>query len=311
MKKNTLAIVAILYCFTSVLAQNNSVAELLGYEPDTKLLIIHADDLGVAHSENMASISGLEESPVNSGSIMVPCPWFPEIAMYARNNKSADLGLHLTLNSEWKNYKWGPVTSKSLVSSLVNNNGYFYSVVDSLVMYAKPKEIEIELRNQVRKAIQFGVDVTHLDAHMGAAMSTPEFLESYIKIGREFELPVLLDKRMPFLKEDKISALVDERTVIVDFTATANPSDFENGMDHYYTETLENLKPGLNCLLIHLAYDDDEMKAMTVDHPYWGSAWRQADYNFFTSEKCATILKEQNIKLVTWRELRDKIVRKE
>ncbi len=311
MKKYALLFVATLYCFTHCWAQNNTVAELLGYGSEAKLLIIHADDLGVAHSENMASISGLEESPVNSASIMVPCPWFPQIAAYARKNKTADLGLHLTLNSEWEHYKWGPVTSKNLVPSLVNSNGYLYSAVDSLVMHAKPSEIEIELRNQVKKAIQFGIDVTHLDAHMGAAMSTPEFLEAYIKIGREFQLPVLLDKRMPFLKEDKISVLLDERSVIVDFTATANPSDFEKGMDHYYTEVFENLEPGLNCLLIHLAYDDNEMKAMTVNHPYWGSAWRQADYDFFTSEKCAAILKEQNITLVTWRELRDNIVRKE
>jgi len=104
MKKSALLLVAIMYCFTNVLAQNNTVAELLGYTSDAKLLIIHADDLGVAHSENMASISGLEESPVNSGSIMVPCPWFPEIAAYARKNKTADLGLHLTLNSEWERY---------------------------------------------------------------------------------------------------------------------------------------------------------------------------------------------------------------
>lgn len=310
MKKIALVVVAILFGFTSVLAQNKSVAELLGYKTDAKLLIIHADDLGVAHSENMASITGLEDSPVNSGSIMVPCPWFTEIAAYARKNKTADLGLHLTLNSEWKNYKWGPVTSRDLVPSLVNSNGFLYSAVDSLVMYGKPGEVAIELRNQVTKALQFGIDVTHLDAHMGAAMSTPEFLESYIKIGKEFQVPVLLDKRMPFLEEDSIKALLDERSILVDYTTTANPVNFENGMDAFYTEVLESLEPGLNCLLIHLAYDDSEMKAVTVDHPYWGSAWRQADYDFFTSEKCAAILKEQNITLVTWRELRDKIVRK-
>ncbi|NNE01564.1 MAG: ChbG/HpnK family deacetylase [Eudoraea sp.] len=310
MKKITWTVVTIMYCFTGIMAQNATVAEQLGYESDAKLLIIHADDLGVAHSENTASISGLEESPVNSGSIMVPCPWFPEIAAYARNNKNADLGLHLTLNSEWKHYKWGPVTSRNLVPSLVNSNGFLYSAVDSLVMYGKPAEVAMELRNQVTKALQNGIDVTHLDAHMGAAMSTPEYLETYIKIGKEFQLPVLLDKRMPFLKEDKINALLDERSIIVDFTAQASPNDFENGMDDYYTEALENLGPGLNCLLIHLAYDDNEMKAVTAGHTYWGSAWRQADYDFFTSEKCAAILKEQNITLVTWRELRDKIVRK-
>ena len=94
-----------------------------------------------------------------------------------------------------------------------------------------------------------------------------------------------------------------------DAIITAEPSDFANGMDAYYTNVLKNLKPGLNCLLIHLAYDDAEMKAVTVDHPEWGAAWRQADYDFFTSRKCIELLQQQGIILVTWRELRDKIVR--
>ena len=291
------------------LAQHSTMAERLGYSKDAKLLIIHADDLGVAHSQNRASVMGLEITPVNSASIMVPCPWFPEIAEYARQNDSMDLGLHLTLTSEWKHYKWGPVSSKDSVRSLVDNNGYLYPLVPDLIAKAKVKEVELELRNQVKKAYRFGIDVTHLDAHMGAAVSTIDFTAAYLKIGKEFKLPVLLDRRIYEMKDPRINALLDDRTVVMDAIHTILPEQFAKGPKKYYTELLNSLEPGISSLLIHLAFDDAEMKAVTIDHPEWGSAWRQADFDFFSSKECARLLEENNIVLVTWREIRDKITR--
>src|SRR5262245_41331660 len=127
---------AILF-FISVYAnsQSKSVAEKLGYSKETKLLIIHGDDVGVAHSQNRATFNAFKSGLVNSGSIMVPCPWLSEVAAYVKQNPKADLGLHLTLTSEWKNYKWGPVTPSTVVPGLVNRNGFLYSSVDSVVMF--------------------------------------------------------------------------------------------------------------------------------------------------------------------------------
>lgn len=292
----------------SVTAQN-TIAERLGYTANTKLLILHADDLGVAHSENAASISALEKSPLNSASIMVPCPWFPEIAAYARKNKTLDFGLHMTLTSEWNNYKWGPVTSKDSVSTLLNHNGYFYSSVDSLQNYADPKEVEIELRNQVKKAYKFGIDVTHLDAHMGAAVSTTNFAAAYMKVGKEFGLPVLLDDRVYAMEHDGIKNFLDNNTVVVDHILAMDPGTYQQGAKQFYSTLLKNLEPGLTFLLLHPAYDNAEMQAVTIEHPAYGSEWRQADYDFLMSEDCAEIINAQNIKMVTWRELRDKITR--
>ncbi len=308
MKVKTISFLAVALSFNALFAQTKTIAEKLGYSKDAKLLIIHADDLGVTNSENRASISGLENTPVNSASIMVPCPWFPEIADYARKNKSSDLGLHLTLTSEWKNYKWGPVSSRDSVSSLVNKHGYFYASVDSVIKFGSPKQVEIELRNQIKKAYHSGIDVTHLDAHMGAAVSTPEFLAIYIKLGQEFQIPVLMDGRV-YTMDSGITGLLNAKGVIVNAIPTKLPEDQEKGTNQYYTELFKNLQTGLSCLLIHLAYDDAEMQAVTVDHPEWGAAWRQADYDFFASEDSDKVLKENNIILVTWRELRDKIVR--
>ncbi len=308
-QESIIILLFILMVFAIGNAQTPNIAERLGYDKNAKLLIIHADDLGVSHSENRASISGLEESPVNSASIMVPCPWFPEIAAYARKNTDKDLGLHLTLNSEWDFYKWGPVTSLDLIPSLVNASGYFYSRVDSLAMFAAANEVAIELRNQVKKAYKYGIDVTHLDAHMGAAMSTPEYLKAYIQIGQEFRLPVLLDHNIPGMQNSAIQSILGNTDVIVDHLYTAGPEDYASGMENYYAKILTDLEPGLNCLLIHLAFNDDEMKAVTKGHENWGAAWRQADYDFFTSEKCKQLMTEQKIILVSWREIRDKISR--
>ena len=297
------------FVLTAVSAQNKAVLKKLGYPEDARLLIIHADDLGVSHSENMASIKALEQGPVNSASIMVPCPWFPEIATYARENSLLDFGLHLTLNAEWKYFKWGPVSSRDAVPSLLNSDGYFYSLVDSLNFTAKAKEVKLELTNQVLKALDAGIDVTHLDAHMGAAVSTPESLLAYIQVGQAFKLPVLLDGRVYDIPSEEIQAMLDDSVLVMDAIYSAGPQDFQSGMAAYYEKVFRELPVGISSLLIHLAYDDEEMQAVTIDHPNWGAAWRQADFDFFTSDACRQILEEEGITLVSWREIRDKITR--
>ncbi len=166
--------------------------ELLGYPKDAKLLIIHADDLGITHSENAASVSAMEKGCVNSASIMVHCPLFPEIAAYARFHPEKDFGLHITLTSEWKNYKWGPVTPSHNVPGLVNINGFFYSSVYSVIQNASFAEVEEEIRNQVKRVKQFGMNPSHLDAHMYAIDHNLGFLKSYLRVGHVFNIPVFI-----------------------------------------------------------------------------------------------------------------------
>ena len=240
---------------------------------------------------------------------MVPCPWLTEVASYVKENPKADLGLHLTLTSEWKHYKWGPVTSSSAVPGLINKNGFLYSSVDSVIMFASPAEVELEIRNQVKKAMQMGIDPTHLDAHMGTAFASPGFLKAYVKVGQEFNVPVMLSRQLEVMFGIKLDSLINPKMVLIDNIIMAMPNDFKNSMKNYYTSALNGVKPGLNCLLIYIAYDNDEMKAVTIDHPDYGSVWRQEDYNFFTSDACKELLKKNNIVLVTWREIRDKLYR--
>jgi hypothetical protein len=299
-------LLAIIFLCSLSLTAQKTTQEKLGYSRDTKLLIIHADDLGVSHSENQATIQSMEKGLTNSASIMVPTPWFSEIAAYAASHPRADFGLHLTLTSEWKYYKWRPLSDE--VPGLANKEGFFYASVDSVYRHATLQEVEKELRKQIEKAKQFGIDFTHFDSHMGALFGREDYFKLLIQLGREYKVPVLRARTGPRSDTD-LNSYTNDKDVFLDAVYTANPADFKNGMENFYTDVLKKLQPGLNEIIMHVAYDNDEMQAMTIDHPDWGAAWRQADYNFFTSEKCRKMLNDLNIRLVTWREVRDKLVR--
>lgn len=281
-----------------------NLAQKLGYPESTKLLIIHADDAGLSHSENQATIKTLQNGFVNSYSIMTPCPWFFEMANFAKNNPQYDCGVHLTLTCEWENYKFGPVLPLLEVSSLTDQNGHFYKSRADFKNHAKPSEIKKELTAQIEKALQFGIQPTHLDSHMCSIGVTPELLEIYKELGRQYNLPVFINKQ--FVESISLS---NEEYNFNDMLLTDNLligyyNDFEKGeLRNSYSKALDNAIPGLNVFLLHPAYDDFEMQGITVNHPNFGSAWRQIDFDFFTSEECGKKLKENNIQLVTWREI--------
>src|SRR5271165_2499208 len=154
--------------------QTRTIAERLGYPPDSKLLILNADDLAVAHSEDAASFDALDRNAVTSASIMIPCPWLTEVAAYAKTHPDADLGLHLTLTSEWSTYRWGPVASKNTVPSLLDPSGYLWPDTPEAIRNLKADEAEREIRAQVERAIAMGIHPTHLDSHMGTLFVRPD-----------------------------------------------------------------------------------------------------------------------------------------
>ncbi len=289
-------------------AQSSTIQERLGYHADTKLLIIHADDIGVSHSENIASIHAIENGSVNSGSIMVPCPWFPEIAAYAAEHRDLDFGLHLTLTSEWEYFKWGPIAPRSEVPGLLTEFNHFYRSRKDLKANASAEEIEKELRNQIELALKYGIDITHLDSHMFTLYLKPEYIEVYKKLGKEYELPILLNAEYLTLFGQDAEQHINEN-IVVDKVYMAYSPDFEKGMADYYTESIQSMEPGLNIILLHAAYNNEEMRGVTSNHPGYGAEWRQQDFNFFTSDACATLIREENIQLITWREIRDKLIK--
>lgn len=292
---------------TAIFAQKQTaLAQRLGYADDAKLLIIHADDLAVAHSENTASFTAMEKGAVSSASVMVPCPWLPEVANYAKKHPNHDLGLHLTFTSEWNPFKWGPVAARCEVSSLVDSLGYFYDNCGDFAKKAKTAEVEKELRAQIEKAKKMGLDPTHLDSHMGCLFFQKyAYFEIYMRVAREYGIPAMVSKEL-LDGIDSLKYAVTEKDIVVDHIAMAQPDDYKKGMRTFYANTLKNLNAGVNVLIIHTAGNDSEMQGMTGDHaiyPAYCAPWRKADFDFFTSKECAKLLKDNNIKVITWREV--------
>ena len=154
-------------------------------------LVVHADDVGMNHGANRAFIELSHFGTVTAGSVMVPCPWFSEIAEAAAADDRLDCGVHLTLNSEMAHYRWGPVTRPGPASGLLDRDGYLWPDVASVRRHAHPEAVETEWRAQIDRALAAGVDVTHLDTHMGSALA-PEWCDRYVALGIEYRIPVLL-----------------------------------------------------------------------------------------------------------------------
>ncbi|MCA1614833.1 MAG: polysaccharide deacetylase family protein [Acidobacteria bacterium] len=278
------------------------LAERLGYPAGAKLLIVHADDLGAAHSINAATVKAFETGLVNSGSIMVPCPWLPEIAAYARARPDADLGLHLTLTSEWKTYRWGGVLSKDRAPTLYNADGYLYPTEMEAAARIDVREAEAEIRAQIERARAFGIRPTHLDSHMRTLYTTRPLFEMFLRVARDHRLPVMVSREW-FAQAPFLPAALGPDGIVLDRVVSADPSVRPERWAEFYTDVVRNLKPGVTELIVHLAYDDEEMRAVALDHPDWGAAWRQRDFDFVTGEAFRRLLKEHDVKLVTWREI--------
>jgi len=284
---------------TTLPAQTRNLAQRLGYPADAKLLILHADDLGVSHSVNLASFEALDKGVISSASIMMPTPWVTEVAAYARSHPDADLGLHLTLTSEWDTYRWGSVESKDKVPSLHDSSGTFPSDVPPVATRAKPAEVERELRAQIDRALALGIRPTHLDSHMGALFATPELIATYMKVAREFRLPFLALRVSPFGPQMPLS----EKDIVLDAVIVAGPDVPRDKWKEFYINAIASLKPGLTEIIVHLGRDDAELQAVMVNHEPYGSVWRQRDFDVVNSAEFKKALQDHGVRLVTWKDL--------
>lgn len=283
-------------------AQSRALGEMLGYEPDQRLLIVHADDLAVAHSVNAAIIKGLGTGLINSASIMVPCPWFPEVAAFARQHPEADLGIHLTLTSERTACRWGPTAPPAKVPSLIDRHGYFHQTWTHETPISA-REVEIELRAQIEKAIGLGLRPTHLDSHQyRLQMSGRSLFEVYLRLGREYNLPIFIARdwfaEFPYLQRS-----LTARDVAIDHTVTIGVEIPPQEWSTYYRRAIESLQPGITQIVIHPGLDSPELQAFSAERQSWGAAWRQRDFDFFTSEEFRHLLAFHDIKLITWRDI--------
>jgi predicted glycoside hydrolase/deacetylase ChbG (UPF0249 family) len=299
------------FCFSLALfvfpilgeAQMKNIAERLGYPADSKLLIIHGDDLAVAHSVDRASFQALDEKAVSCASVMMTCPWMTEVAAYAKAHPDADLGLHLTLTSEWDTYKWGPVAPKDQVPGLLDPDGYLWPDVAPVTQHATAEEVEREIRAQVELALKMGIHPTHLDTHMGTLAARPDYYAAFVKVAHEYHLPFMA-VRMMGPQTAPLMKLLSPNDIVLDSIVIFGPGVPPDQWAATYVNRIAALKPGLHELIVHLGYDDSELQAVTVNHPDYGAAWRERDFHAVSSPEFKKALEDNHIIVIGWKDLK-------
>lgn len=285
-----------------------TLAERLGFTREDRVLILHADDVGMCHSVNAATARAFGEGMVTCGSVMVPCPWFPEIVTWYKEHPEWDLGLHLTLTSEWRHYRWRPVSPPDRVKGLIDPEGFMWRSVEDVVKHATPKEVEIEIRAQIERARQFGMKPTHVDSHMGTLFSHPGFFEAYTRVARETGLlPMLMEASPEIIQEAKemgldyaplAARIKKEGFVLLDRLITGAKSPGYEARKKELHAMIRALKPGVTEIIVHLASDDEEIRHVTGN---WEN--RANETRIFTDADTKALLREEKIRLVGYRQL--------
>ena len=283
------------------LKQYENLAQQLGYTSSDKLLIIHADDLGLARSVNKASFEALSKEFVNSASVMMPSPFAEEVAAYYLEHPQIDLGLHLTFTAEWTDYKWPGVAPANKIETLLDDEGFLHQKKVTVIKEGINAEIKTELQAQIDYARALGMSPTHMDSHEGTLFFDPAFFRTYIEVGHQNQIPVFVPKLLAPHFDEHFP--LPPQVVLVDQMFMALKGTELDAMESYYVEVLSSIKPGLNQLLVHLAFDEEEMKAITKDREAYGTKWRAKDYQVVSSRKFQDLLKQNEIKLIQWRDI--------
>jgi chitin disaccharide deacetylase len=312
---------------TVCFSQQESVtyAEKLGYPKGAKIVILHVDDAGMSFDSNRGTVQALTKGVANSCSVMMPCPWVPHFVHFLKEHPAVDAGLHLTLTSEWKEYRWGPLSGKSAVPGLVDKEGAMWPGVQEVVKSATAEEVYKEIKAQLERAREMGFEPTHLDSHMGTLFASPAFIQQYIRLGIENKIPVMMPAGHATLIGEQIKAgeqqLKEFRGIGTMLWNAGLPvlDDLHNysygweppkgtnaagkGKANYktalYINALKQLKPGITMVIMHCTAPTEVFKEIS------GSGLtRQADLEAMLDPAFKKALQKEGIILTTWRELK-------
>ena len=299
-----------LLCFALIaigsiaITSGQTLAERLGYDKDAVLLIINNDDAGMSHSSNTGTIKGMQDGFITSATIMFNCPWANGIVDFAKSNPDKDFGVHLTLTSEWKNYKWGPIAPIDHVHSLVDSNGYFWAKVQEVYQHGSAEQAYLEGKAQIQKALTYGLPITHIDSHMGTFQLDPAYFEQYARLASEFNLPLRMASQTTLEKygQGGLRATCTQLGLVFpDYLIYEELQDYNGDVADFWVKIINELKPGVTELYLHASEFSPELQAIT------GTARKRADEleAFIVSEKIKHALASKNVKLISYRPLLD------
>lgn len=294
------SLAAIIFLSAPLFAQQptKSIAERLGYPANSRLLIIHADDFGMMHTVDTAIEEAFENHWITSASILVPCPWFPEVAQWAKSHPDADLGIHLALNADWTGYRWQSVSPQPAGSSLLDADGYLPLTTEYVVAHAKMSDVDTETHAQVDKAKAAGIHISHLDTHMGTIVSSEPLFREYLATADAYKMPVLLAH-----SDGRSDPMFPPNAIVLDSVVEIHPGVPQSQWLDAYKKMLQPLAPGTYQLIVHLAHNDAEIQGATHDHPDWGAQWRQNDFDLVRNPEFQKFLKGQGFILISWKDL--------
>ena len=289
----------------------NTTLQQLGFDAQDRVLIVHADDIGMCQATIAGITDMLDFGVLSSASVMVPCPWILEAAAFCRDHPTVDMGVHLTLNCEWSRYRWGPITTRDPATGLLDAQGYFHQWPPATTEQADPAAVATEVEAQIREALAAGIDPTHVDVHMGTA-AHPRFVRSYIDAALAQHLPPFMSKQnLAFIErsgldQDAIAdyaSLIDELptkgVALVDNIAFL-PLDNPNDQPALMKKIIDDLQPGLTVMIFHPAKDTPELRAIAPDWPS-----RVANYEVAINPEVRDHLRNSGVQLIGYRHLRD------
>lgn len=292
----------------------NPILKKLGFAVDDRVVIIHADDIGMCQATLPAFADLVDLGLVSSGAVMVPCPWFPQAAAYCREHAWLDVGVHLTLNSEYDSYRWGPISTRDPASGLIDEEGYFHRRQEPVQQQANPAAVQAEIAAQVDRALAGGIDVTHIDTHMGT-VAHPKFIPSYVQLAQQHNLPALmlrldeagwraigLDSEFATFATQFVAQLEEQGVPMLDHLSQELPLDQHEDRVEIAKTIFDSLPPGLTHFILHPALDTPELRAIAPD---WRS--RVADYQAFMSEELRDYVRDTGIHVIGYRALRSLI----
>jgi|AutmiccommuBRH23_1029490.scaffolds.fasta_scaffold00501_2 hypothetical protein len=287
----------------------NPLLKKLGFSNDDRVMIIHADDLGMCQATITACETLFQLSGISSAAVMVPCPWFLSAAELQTNNLNIDLGVHLTLTSEWKKYRWRPLSTVDTKSGLIDSEGFFYSKSSDVHLNAKPEFVREEIKRQIDSAIQAGIQPTHIDTHMGS-VAHPKFMFDYINSGLMRKIPLMvfrmnkhdwmkmgLDEDSATIVEKFIFHLEEQGVPLLDHLRSI-PLEIPENRFEQATEIFSALPVGITHFIIHPAEDTPELRTITPD---WKS--RAGDFNLFRDKRIHDYINNQGIKVIGYKEI--------